>query len=55
MCVYNQYIIIFSIILSMYIYLKKKCVRINDSNQKIPTIQTNGTDDIHHRASGDKL
>ena len=24
-------------------------------NQKIPTIQTNGTDDIHHRASGDKL
>ena len=27
----------------------------NDSNQKIPTIQTNGTDDIHHRASGDKL
>ena len=26
MCVYNQYIIILSIILSMYIYLKHVCV-----------------------------
>ena len=38
----------------MYIYLKHVCVS-TIQTKKIPTIQTNGTDDIHHRASGDKL